>query len=173
MPSALTQASPQAPAQQGVLHAHLTGFTRIVDGHGRGRAGRADDPGHRRRTQPLEQALQALQCGPGQSLADPGITLLSPAHLDLLYMSARLQAEQCHDGVLLLLDLMHGAQTHGAQPDAALMQRFVEQLHHLCRDQQRWHALADNAAYYRDNSRVTDRIASWVRVQVPADAPLG
>jgi hypothetical protein len=122
---------------------------------------------------PLEQALQALQCGPGQSLADPGITLLSSAHLDMLYMSARMQAEQCHDGVLLLLDLMHGAQSHGAQPDAALMQRFVEQLHHLCRDQQRWHALADNAAYYRDNSRVTDRIASWVRVQVSADAPMG
>ena len=36
---------------------------------------------------PLEQALQALQCGPGQSLADPGITLLSSAHLDMLYMS--------------------------------------------------------------------------------------
>ena len=122
---------------------------------------------------PLEQALQALQSGPTQSLADPGITLLSPAQLDLLYMGARLQAEQCHDGVLLLLDLMHGAQSHGAQPDVALMQRFVEQLHHLCRDQQRWHALADNAAYYRDNSCVTDRIASWVRVQVPADAPMG
>ena len=122
---------------------------------------------------PLEQALQALQCGPAQSLADPGITLLSPAQLDLLYMGARLQAEQCHEGVLLLLDLMHGAQSHGAQPDAALMQRFVEQLHHLCRDQQRWHALADNASYYRDNSRVTDRIASWVRVQLPADASPG
>ncbi|PPJ43215.1 hypothetical protein C0063_08370 [Pseudoxanthomonas sp. KAs_5_3] len=122
---------------------------------------------------PLEQALQALQSGPTQSLADPGITLLSPAQLDLLYMGARLQAEQCHDGVLLLLDLMHGAQSHGAQPDAALMQRFVEQLHHLCRDQQRWHALADNAAYYRDNRRVTDRIASWVRVQLPADASPG
>lgn len=38
-------------------------------------------------------------------------------------------------------------------------------------DQQRWHALADNAAYYRDNVRVADRIASWVRVQPPAEVP--
>lgn len=119
----------------------------------------------------LDQALQALQGGPGQSLADPGITLLTPAQLDLLYVGARMQAEHCQDGLLLLLDLMHGAQAHGAMPDGALMQRFVTQLHTLCRDQQRWHALADNAAYYRDNVRVADRIASWVRVQPPAEAP--
>ncbi len=122
---------------------------------------------------PLEQALQALQGGPGQSLADPGITLLSPAQLDLLYVGARMQAEHCQDGLLLLLDLMHGAQVGGAMPDGSLMQRFVAQLHHLCRDQQRWHALADNAAYYRDNVQVARRIASWVRVQAPEDTPVG
>lgn len=121
----------------------------------------------------LDQALQALQGGPVQSVADPGITLLTPAQLDLLYMGARVQAEHCQDGLLLLLDLMHGAQAHGAMPDGALMQRFVTQLHTLCRDQQRWHALADNAAYYRDNARVADRIARWVREQPLAEAPSG
>ncbi|SDR01490.1 hypothetical protein SAMN05428982_2886 [Pseudoxanthomonas sp. CF385] len=121
----------------------------------------------------LEQALQALQGGPAQSLADPGITLLTPAQLDLLYVGARMQADHCQDGLLLLLDLMHGAQVGGAMPDGALMQRFVAQLHTLCRDQQRWHALADNAAYYRDNARVAGRIASWVRVQPAAEAPAG
>lgn len=121
----------------------------------------------------LDQALQALQGGPGQSLADPGITLLTAAQLDLLYMGARIQAEHCQDGMLLLLDLMHGTQAGGAMPDGSLMQRFVVQLHHLCRDQQRWHALADNAAYYRDNARVANRIATWVRGQVQASVPVG
>ncbi|WP_157074259.1 hypothetical protein [Pseudoxanthomonas mexicana] len=40
------------------------------------------------------------------------------------------------------------------------MRGVVRQLRHQMEDQHRWQALADNAAYYRDNRQVAERIAS-------------
>ena len=36
---------------------------------------------------------------------------------------------------------------------------MAHQITHLRQDHQRWHALADNAAYYRDHPQVAARIA--------------
>jgi hypothetical protein len=59
-----------------------------------------------------------------------------------------------------MLDLMQAMADNGCVPDVALMQRLISQLHDLLQDQQRWHALADNAAYYRDHTTVAERIAA-------------
>lgn len=112
---------------------------------------------------PLDDALHVLQADPGHSLADPGLAALAPADLDRLFLAARQQAEQNHDGILLLLDLLQLAQ-HGDGPvPRELLPRVVRQLHRHVQDQHRWHALADNAAYYRDNRRVAERVAARLR----------
>ncbi len=108
----------------------------------------------------LDQVLVLLQGVAKNSLADPGITLLPPAQLDLLTVHARQQADLCQDGMLLMLDLVQDMMGNDCMPAAALMQRLVRQLHDLLHDQQRWHALADNAAYYRDHATVAARIAA-------------
>ncbi|WAC61886.1 hypothetical protein OVA13_10745 [Pseudoxanthomonas sp. SL93] len=110
----------------------------------------------------LDQVLILLQGVAKNSLADPGITLLPPAQLDLLTVHARQQADQCQEGILLMLDLLQDRVGSGCLPDVALMQRLVAQLHDLLHDQQRWHALADNAAYYRDHATVAARIAAYL-----------
>jgi hypothetical protein len=43
------------------------------------------------------------------------------------------------------------------------MPGVVRQLRHHVEDQQRWHALAENAAYYRDNRLAAERIAAKLR----------
>ena len=48
---------------------------------------------------PLDDALHLLQADPGHSLADPGLSRLTPAALDRLFLAARRQAEQSHDGI--------------------------------------------------------------------------
>ncbi|MEL1266079.1 hypothetical protein [Pseudoxanthomonas putridarboris] len=111
----------------------------------------------------LDRLLHLLQGTTANSLADPGITVLSPSQLDQLTLSARRQAEHCQDGILLVLDLLQGMLDNGAMPDAATMRRLVRQLHDQFHDQQRWHSLADNAAYYRDHTQVAERIAACFR----------
>ncbi|MBD9478750.1 hypothetical protein [Pseudoxanthomonas sp. PXM02] len=112
---------------------------------------------------PLDDALHLLQADPGHSLADPGLARLTPAGLDRLFLAARRQAERNHDGILLLLDLLQLAQhAEGGHP-RRLMPEVVRQLRHHVEDQHRWQALADNAAYYRDNRQVAERIAARLR----------
>lgn len=111
---------------------------------------------------PLDDALHLLQADPGHSLADPGLSRLTPAALDRLFLAARRQAEQSHDGILLLLDLLHYAAPAGGG-HGRLLPRVVHQLRHHVENQQRWQALADNAAYYRDNPQVAERIAARLR----------
>ena len=41
-----------------------------------------------------------------------------------------------------------------------LVAGMARQLRHHLEDQQRWQALADNAAYYRDNRQAAERIAA-------------
>lgn len=116
----------------------------------------------------LAEALDVLQGVAGHSLADPGLTTLTPFSLDRLFVAARRQADRRQEGILLLLELMQRLQAAGTPADTVLAQRFVQQLHHEYRDQQRWHLLADNAAYYRDNRSVAERIAPWMRASCSA-----
>lgn len=117
-----------------------------------------DEPPHA-----LDRALELLQGGIVPSLADPGITLLSPMQLGQLHLHAQQLAEQHRENILLLLDLLESGQPHDAAPEKAVMQRMLRLLHRHYRDQQRWQSLADNAAYYGDHPQVTDRIAAWIR----------
>jgi hypothetical protein len=112
---------------------------------------------------PLDDALHLLQADPGHSLADPGLARLTPAGLDRLFLAARRQAERNHDGILLLLDLLQLAQNTGNANPRRVMFGVVRQLRHHVEDQHRWQALADNAAYYRDNRQVAERIAARLR----------
>jgi hypothetical protein len=112
---------------------------------------------------PLDDALHVLQADPGHSLADPGLARLPPAGLDRLFLAARRQAERNHDGILLLLDLLQVAQRADSARHHQLMPGVVRQLRHHVEDQQRWHALAENAAYYRDNRLAAERIAAKLR----------
>lgn len=113
---------------------------------------------------PLDDALHLLQADPGHSLADPGLARLPPAGLDRLFLAARRQAERNHDGILLLLDLLHLAQRAEDASHRRLLTGVVRQLRHHVEDQQRWQALADNAAYYRDNRQVAERVAARLRL---------
>ena len=109
---------------------------------------------------PLDDALHLLQADPGHSLADPGLARLTPASLDRLFVAARQQADRSHQGILLLLDLLQLAQRADPATASPLMAGVARQLRHHLEDQQRWQALADNAAYYRDNRQVAERIAA-------------
>ena len=108
---------------------------------------------------PLDDALYVLQAAPGHSLADPGLARLTPGGLDRLFLAARRQAERNQDSILLLLDLLQLSQPADAAAHRRLMPRVFRQLRHHVEDQHRWQALADNAAYYRDNRRVAERVA--------------
>ncbi|WFC41368.1 hypothetical protein [Pseudoxanthomonas sp. SE1] len=112
---------------------------------------------------PLDDALHVLQADPGHSLADPGLARLPPAGLDRLFLAARRQAERNHDGILLLLDLLQVAQRADSASHRQLIPSVVRQLRHHVEDQQRWQALAENAAYYRDNRLAAERIAARLR----------
>ena len=109
---------------------------------------------------PLDDALHLLQADPGHSLADPGLARLTQAGLDRLFVAARRQADRSHQGILLLLDLLPLAQRADPAAASRLVAGMARQLRHHLEDQQRWQALADNAAYYRDNRQVAERIAA-------------
>lgn len=113
---------------------------------------------------PLDDALHLLQVDPGHSLADPGLARLTPTGLDRLLLAARHQADRNHDGILLLLDLLQLAQRAEGAGTRRLMPGVIRQLRHHVEDQRRWQALADNAAYYRDNRQVAERIAARLAV---------
>lgn len=109
---------------------------------------------------PLDDALHLLQADPGHSLADPGLARLTPAGLDRLFVAACQQVERSHQGILLLLDLLQLAQPADPATASRLVAGMARQLRHHLEDQQRWQTLADNAAYYRDNRQVAERIAA-------------
>ena len=109
---------------------------------------------------PLDDALHLLQADPGHSLADPGLARLTQAGLDRLFVAARRQADRSHQGILLLLDLLPLARHADPATASRLVAGMARQLRHHREDQQRWQALADNAAYYRDNRQVAERIAA-------------
>ncbi|MET0582827.1 MAG: hypothetical protein ABWX88_09180 [Pseudoxanthomonas sp.] len=110
----------------------------------------------------LERLVHLLQGSPEPSLADVGITRLPDGQLDRLASSARHEAELCQDRAELLLELLERCVENSATPEAATLLRTTRQLHRLARDQRRWHDLADNAAYYRDNAQVAARISGYL-----------
>lgn len=111
----------------------------------------------------LDEALHLLQADPGHSLADPGLARLTPLGLDRLFLAARRQMERSHAGILLLLELMPIVQRAQGAHRRRLMRGVIQQLRHHVQDQHRWHALADNAAYYRDNRQAAARVAARLK----------
>ena len=110
----------------------------------------------------LESLVHLLQGSSRPNLADVGITTLPHAHLDRLCSSARQEAELCQDRSDLFLELLECCVEHNATPAPDMLLRMTQQLLRLGRDQRRWHDLADNAAYYRDNVQVAARISSYL-----------
>lgn len=110
----------------------------------------------------LESLVHLLQGSSRPNLADVGITTLPQAQLDRLHGSARQEAELCQDRSELLLELLECCVEHNATPAPDTLLRMTQQLLRLARDQRRWHDLADNAAYYRDNVQVAARISSYL-----------
>ena len=110
----------------------------------------------------LERLVHLLQGSARPSLADAGITTLPYAQLDRLYSSARQEAELCQDRSELFLELLECCVENNATPEPDTLLRMTRQLLRLARDQHRWHDLADNAAYYRDNAQVAARISSYL-----------
>jgi hypothetical protein len=110
----------------------------------------------------LESLVHLLQGSSRPNLADVGITTLPQAHLDRLHSSARQEAEHCQDRSELFLELLEYCVEHNATPEPDTLLRMTRQLLRLARDQRRWHDLADNAAYYRDNVQVAARISSYL-----------
>jgi hypothetical protein len=107
----------------------------------------------------LERLVHLLQGSAKPSLADVGITTLPYAQLDRLYSSARQEAELCQVRSELFLELLECCVENNATPQPDTLLRLARQLLRLARDQHRWHDLADNAAYYRDNAQVAARIS--------------
>ena len=110
----------------------------------------------------LERLIHLLQGSAESCVADVGITPLPYAQLDKLSSSAKQEAELCQDRLELLLELLECCVDHNATPGPDTLMRMTRQLLRLARDQRRWHDLADNAAYYRDNAQVAARISQYL-----------
>lgn len=110
----------------------------------------------------LERLIHLLQGSAESCVADVGITPLPYAQLDKLSSSAKQEAELCQDRLELLLELLECCVDHKATPEPDTLMRMTRQLLRLARDQRRWHDLADNAAYYRDNAQVAARISQYL-----------
>jgi hypothetical protein len=117
----------------------------------------------------LERLVHLLQGSAKPSLADVGITTLPYAQLDRLYVSARQEAEVCQDRSELFLELLECCVENNATPEPDTLLRMTRQLLRLARDQRRWYDLADNAAYYRDNTQVAARISRFLSADERGD----
>ena len=73
--------------------------------------------------------------------------------------NAQEESEACLDRTFLLLRLMEHTLHNGCPPDPSELMTMAQHITHLLQDHQRWHTLADNAAYYRDHPQVAARIA--------------
>ncbi|HEX7804191.1 MAG TPA: hypothetical protein VF471_15680 [Pseudoxanthomonas sp.] len=110
---------------------------------------------------PLETLLNLLQGGSPCALADAGIAARDPQTLDRISAAAELESDECLDRIHCLLELLQATLT--TDPPALSQITLIGALRHLTRfltDHQRWHVLADNAAYYRDHPEVANRIAT-------------
>ena len=111
---------------------------------------------------PLEHLVPLLQGSAEPTIADVGITTLPAAHLGKIANHAKQEADLCYEHTEVLLDFLECCLENGPSPGPATLLGMARQLRRLARDQRRWHDLADNAAYYRDNTHVAARIAAWI-----------
>ena len=109
---------------------------------------------------PLDRLICLLSDSTNATLADTGIARLSPDRLGALSGNAQEESEACLDRAFLLLRLMEHTLHNGCPPDPSELMTMAQQITHLLQDHQRWHTLADNAAYYRDHPQVASRIAN-------------
>ena len=108
---------------------------------------------------PLERLIHLLSGSADATLADTGITRLSRDRLDAVSSNAQEESETCLDRAFLLLRLMQHTLENGCPPDPSELMTLAQHITQLLQDHERWHTLADNAAYYRDHPQVATRIA--------------
>ncbi|HEX7802311.1 MAG TPA: hypothetical protein VF471_06095 [Pseudoxanthomonas sp.] len=108
---------------------------------------------------PLDRLICLLSDSTNATLADTGIARLSPDRLDAISGNAQEESEACLDRAFLLLRLMQHTLQNGCPPDPSELMTMALHITHLLQDHQRWHTLADNAAYYRDHPEISRRIA--------------
>ena len=108
----------------------------------------------------LERLIHLLSGSTNATLADTGIACLSPDRLSAVSDNARQESEACLDRAFLLLRLMEHTLHNGCPPDPSELTTMAQHITHLLQDHQRWHTLADNAAYYRDHPQVAACIAT-------------
>ena len=109
---------------------------------------------------PLDRLICLLSDSTNATLADTGIARLSRDRLDAMSGNAQEESEACLDRAFLLLRLMEHTLHNGCPPDLNELTTMAQHITHLLQDHERWHTLADNAAYYRDHPQVATRIAS-------------
>ena len=109
---------------------------------------------------PLDRLICLLSDSTNATLADTGIARLSPDRLGAMSGNAQEESEACLDRAFLLLRLMEHTLQNGCPPDPSELTTMAHHITHLLQDHQRWHTLADNAAYYRDHPQVAHRIAA-------------
>ena len=108
---------------------------------------------------PLDRLICLLSDSTNATLADTGIARLSSDRLGAMSGNAQEESEACLDRAFLLLRLMQHTLQNGCPPDPSELMTMAQHITHLLQDHQRWHTLADNAAYYRDHPQVAARIA--------------
>jgi len=110
---------------------------------------------------PLETLLSLLQGQGDRILADRGIAAYDPQTLDRISTAAELESDDCLDRMHCLLELLDA--TLANDPPTLAHATLIGTVRHLTRflsDHQRWHALADNAAYYRDHPEIASTISA-------------
>ena len=110
---------------------------------------------------PLETLLNLLQGEGDRLLVDRGIAAYDPPILDRISANAELESDDCLDRMHCLLELLDAGLT--TDPPALAHATVIGTVRHLTRflaDHQRWHALADNAAYYRDHPDIANQVAA-------------
>jgi len=140
----MNQSSPcQSPSEGVSTAAQNTGTFTFADTH-----------------TPLDRLICLLSDSTNATLADTGIVRFPRDRLDALSGNAQEESEACLDRAFLLLRLMEHTLHNSCPPDPSELMAMAQHITHLLQDHQRWHTLADNAAYYRDHPQVAARIAA-------------
>lgn len=111
---------------------------------------------------PLEILLSLLQGDNACVGDDTGIAGYLPRNLDRISAAAKLESDACRDRMRCLLELLDASLAAG--PPTLTRATLTGGLRHLAcllSDHQRWHALANNAAYYRDHPEIARTIADY------------
>jgi hypothetical protein len=107
----------------------------------------------------LQRLLDLLQGEAGTTLADVGIAPRERDELDRISLAAYHESETCLDRMRCMLELLDGYLAGQATPPDEVVIAAIADLRRVLSDYERWHALADNAAYYRDNPDVARSVS--------------